>query len=843
MTNKLKLTPKVEEVLNHGMTIAASFAHKHVTSEHVFMSMLEVDDNIIKIFTSNGVDIDKMRKALVQDISNTFKKDNTNTKPMFSSKIIQLLAVGGAIATKDGSPVIKSVHVLMGMLNDNIGLVPVLLKKCRINIDTLYDQLVDISEPAGLAEDKRIDNTDDIEDYNEDHAGPMQSLLDDLERDERETRNQTTGALKHFSVNLNDEVKKGNIDKIIGRSDEIDLAIQTLMRRRKSNPILVGDPGVGKTAIVEGLAQKIVRNEVPGKLLKKNIYAIDMGRMIAGTQFRGQFEERLKDVVNDLKADPNAIGFIDEFHTIIGTGNGEGSLDAANLMKPALARGEMTLVTATTYDEYTKYVEKDGALSRRFQYIDVKEPSMDDTIEIINGIKDKYEDHHNIKYSEGTINRIVNLCNRYITDKKFPDKAIDIIDQVGAKSRSKHIVSKAFNNELEEEIGKLEDELSKIPRTEENKTKIFDLVNKMQEAEKKYEIHHDKYLDADDNTIEIEEHHVNELFSQLTSIPCDNLDSNSIPRLKTIEDVLRESVINQDDAIKGVSNVIKRSRVGTNCPKSPTGTFLFLGPTGVGKTQLTKALCKFLFETEDQLIRLDMSEYAESHTISKLIGSPPGYVGHGNTGCLTDKIRKNPYSVLLFDEIEKAHEVIHNSLLQILDEGRLTDSKGRTINFRNCVIIMTSNIGANKIQKNTNMGFLGSEYNDVKANVIEEVEKRFSPEFINRIDETIIFNHLTEENIEGIAEILCNELSERVKERELTITFENDVYPYLAEKGYDEKYGARPMKRAIKQHIESPLADFIINNDLVDAQTIIIGMNEEGEIGFKKIPNAESVEA
>ena len=627
-------------------------------------------------------------------------------------------------------------------------------------------------------------------------------------------RRSATPALDEFGRDLTQMAKEGKLDPVIGREDEIERVLQILGRRIKNNPVVIGEPGVGKTAIVEGLAQKIVMGDVPESLLGKRIVSLDLGALIAGTKYRGQFEERLKVVMKEITHTDNVILFVDELHTLIGAGAAEGSVDASSMLKPALSRGEIRCIGATTPDEYRKYIEKDGALERRFQPINIESPAVDATIDILTGLRSRYESHHRVKISDAAITAASKLSDRYISDRNLPDKAIDVIDETGARVNLKRYTPPG-------EIKELEHDIARLTREKNLYVKLHDIEKaaSIRNEEEKLKKLHDQILKQWKDNLNkeipvISEDDVTYTVAKMTGIPLLRLEEKESEKLLKMEDIIHERIISQDEAIKAISRAIRRSRAGLKSKKKPIGSFFFLGPTGVGKTELAKALAEFLFNDENALIKIDMSEYMERFNVSKLTGAPPGYVGYEEGGQLTEKIRKHPYSVILFDEIEKAHPDIFNILLQVLDEGVLTDSFGRKVNFKNAVIIMTSNIGARIIEKATPMGFQRTKSDDVyqkiKDNVLVELKKAFNPEFLNRVDEIVVFHPLEKEQLFSIIDRLINETNKQLIEQNIVVEIDHAVKEWLVKNYYQPNYGARPMRRAVQKEIEDPLSEELL---------------------------------
>ncbi len=650
-----------------------------------------------------------------------------------------------------------------------------------------------------------------------------------------------TPTLNQFGVDLTKIVKEGKLDPIVGRKNEIDRVIQILTRKTKNNPCLIGEPGVGKTAIVEGLSYKIVTNEVPQMLKNKRVVNLDISSMVAGSKYRGDFEDRIKKALNEVKKAGNVILFIDEIHTIVGAGSAEGAIDAANILKPILARGEISLIGATTSDEYRKYIEKDTALERRFSPVMIEEPDVESTILILKGIRDKYETHHNVEITDDAINAAVNLSVRYISDRYLPDKAIDVIDEAASNARMIKYTMPEKLKELEQNLEKIKSEKEEAISLQEFE-KAAELRDKEQKCERKLEKEKEKWRDENVRELtKITEDNVAQVIAKWTNIPVMKISQDENEKLKNLEVELHKRVVGQDQAIEAVAKSIRRGRVGIKDPNRPIGSFLFLGPTGVGKTETSKALAEVLFGTEDSIIRVDMSEYMESHSTSKLIGSPPGYVGYDEGGYLTKKVKQKPYSIILFDEIEKAHPDVMNMLLQILEDGRLTDSTGRVINFKNTVIIMTSNVGAKLITESKKLGFSNSsneeernkiDYENAKRDIMQEVKKEFRPEFINRIDEIIVFHKLEQEDIEKIVNLMLTNLLKRLEDQGYIIEIDESVKNYVIKEGTDKNYGARPLRRAIQTIVEDTITDGILNGEIkINEKKILI--ESEGKVIIK----------
>jgi ATP-dependent Clp protease ATP-binding subunit ClpC len=679
-----------------------------------------------------------------------------------------------------------------------------------------YDKYT-LTFQAGIPDEDEEDGEDD--DY------------DSKDEKQNQNGNTETPVLDNFGTDLTKLALDNKLDPVVGRTKEIERLVQILSRRKKNNPVLIGEPGVGKSAIAEGLALKIVQHKVSRVLDNKRVIALDLGSIVAGTKYRGQFEERMKSILAELTANRNIILFIDEIHTLIGAGGASGSLDASNMLKPALARGEIQCIGATTLDEYRQYIEKDGALERRFQKIIVEPTSVEESIEILNNIKDKYEAYHNVSFTSGAIEACVKLTNRYVSDRCLPDKAIDALDEAGSRVHITKITVPERIDELEKQIDATREEKVKAV-----KGQNFELAASFRDKEgdllKLLEAEKEKWdKDVSKKREVVDERNIEEVVAMMTGVPVTRIAQAESLRLRKMADELRGKVIGQDEAIEKIVKAIQRNRAGLKDPNKPIGTFIFLGPTGVGKTQLAKILAEYLFDSKDSLVRIDMSEYMEKFSVSRLVGAPPGYVGYEEGGQLTEKVRRKPYSVVLLDEIEKAHSDVFNILLQVLDEGRLTDSLGRNIDFKNTILIMTSNIGARDIQNyGHGVGFGSGESDDNNKAIIEKaLKKAFSPEFLNRIDDIISFNSLNKENIRQIIEIELKGLYKRIGDLKYEITISENAKNFLAEKGFDPKYGARPLKRAIQKYLEDEMAGAIIDNDMKEGDEIIADLNEKGD--------------
>ena len=785
-----RFTQAAQEALNNALLTARKLGHTYIGTEHLLLSLLNQEDSVAaKILENRGVTYDKIYNA-VCSMAGTGEESVVGVADL-TPRTKRVIESAAYAALKYGQNYIGTEHLLLGLISE---------RDC-IAVKLLSAQNVSVRDLAG-----------DIGAFFEEGFSETPYSTHDSKRRGNASKSADTPTLSKFGIDLCEAAKKGKLDPIIGRDTEMERVIQILCRRTKNNPCLIGEPGVGKTAVVEGLAAKITEGNVPETLKDKTIITLDIAGMIAGAKFRGEFEERLKNVMAEVKKNPNIILFVDEIHTIIGAGAAEGAIDAANILKPALSRGEMQLIGATTIDEYRKYIEKDAALERRFQSVMVGEPTPEEAILILKGLRDKYEAHHKIKISDAAIEAAVNMSRRYITDRYLPDNAIDLIDEAASKKRISNFTSPAEIKELEDEIKKLNIEKEAAIRAQEFE-RAAQFRDRIAAAEEKKEKAKSAWKEKNtSNTLSIDENDIADIVTSWTHIPVRKLESEESERLLHLEELLHQRVIGQDTAISAVSRAIRRSRMGLKDPKRPAGSFIFLGPTGVGKTELAKALTEILFGDENMMIRIDMSEYMEKHSISKLIGSPPGYVGYEEGGQLTEKIRRNPYSVVLFDEIEKAHPDVFNLLLQILDDGTLTDSEGRHVDFKNTIIIMTSNIGASDIAEPKKLGFSSNEKEllrddeNMHETVMNALKHAFRPEFLNRIDEIIIFSKLTKEDIHNIARMLLSESAKRIQKVGVTVQFDDSLIDYIADEGFDPVYGARPLKRAIVRCVEDGFA-------------------------------------
>ena len=787
-----KFTNKAKKVIEIANDISIELGHNYIGTEHILYGLVKEGEGIAaKVLNNKGITDEKVR-VKIEELLGVGREIKETLG--FTPRTKRVLENAFLEAKRIGYNYIGTEHLLLAILKEEDCVAVRVIVELNVEVPKIY------SEIAKVINEEESDQ--------------------EIKRDINKVRGSysATTVLNQFGEDITVQAEDGKFDNIIGREDEIERIIQILSRRTKNNPCLIGEPGVGKTAIVEGLAERIVSGEVPENLKDKRIVSIDISGMVAGAKYRGDFEERIKKVLTEVKKVGDVILFIDEIHTIVGAGAAEGAIDAANILKPLLARGEIQLIGATTIEEYRKYIEKDSALERRFSPVDVGEPTEAETIEIIKGIRDRYEAHHNVKITDEAINSAVTLSVRYITDRFLPDKAIDLIDEAASQVRINLFTEPDTIKVMEEKIDVIMNEKEEAIYNQDFE-RAANLRDKEKEAREELNMEMNKWKKIKNKDItEIGEENIAEIISKWTGIPIQKLTEDENQKLKHLEEMLQKRVVGQNEAVEAVAKAIRRGRVGLKDPKRPIGSFLFLGPTGVGKTELSKALAEILFDNENSMIRLDMSEYMEAHSVSKLIGSPPGYIGYDGGGQLTEKVRRKPYSVILFDEIEKAHPDVMNLLLQILEDGRLTDSQGREVNFKNTIIIMTSNLGARYITEKKSLGFGNveneKEYEDIKKEVIKELKKELRPEFINRIDEIIVFHKLSEEDIKQITNIMLKQVEERLKNQKYIVEIDDGVVKAILKQGYDNNFGARPLRRTIQNLVEDRISEEILSGNL-----------------------------
>jgi ATP-dependent Clp protease ATP-binding subunit ClpC len=815
--NGYNFTERVRKVLAMAREEAARLHHEYVGTEHILLGLIREGEGVAATVLQNlSVELDEIQQKIEETVKKGKAAQATGPDLPYTSRAKKVLELAMSEARELGHSYVGTEHLLLGLLREEKGIAAQVLTDAGVNLE------------AARAETLRILGTD----VQAQGGAPQQPTGAPPAAPQKGEKKSKTPALDHFCRDLTQLAGEGQLDPTIGRAKEIERVMEVLTRRKKNNPVLIGEPGVGKTAIVEGLAQLIANGECPENLRDHRVLSLDMAAVIAGTKYRGQFEERLKAVMNEIAQNKNIVLFIDELHTLVGAGAAEGAIDASNMLKPALARGELQCVGASTLNEYRKYIEKDGALERRFQTVIVDPPSIDETVEILKGLRKKYEDHHKVSIPDETLTSAAKLSERYITDRFLPDKAIDVIDEAGARAR---LAAQAPPPEVAELKGALEKvntekeaavrdqnfERAASLRDKERELQ-GDIRKKQEEWEKRRQSHRP----------ELGEEEIAFIVSRWTGIPVTRLQEAETSRLLRMEDEIHKTVIGQEEAIRAIARSIRRSRAGLKDPRRPIGSFIFSGPTGVGKTELARALAKFLFADESALIRVDMSEYMEKFSVSRLIGAPPGYVGYEDSGTLTKAVRRKPYSVILLDEIEKAHPDVFNILLQVLDEGHLTDNYGRVIDFKNTVVIMTSNVGARDITKNKTLGFNSGDtrltFERMAEKVKEELKNVFNPEFLNRVDDAIVFHPLDRTHIASIVEILLKDVRKRLAEEELQLKLTDAGTDFLVKNGYDEAYGARPLRRAIQRYIEDPLSEKILLGEFSKGDELEVDVSPDG---------------
>ena len=817
-----RFTDRARRVVVLAQEEARMLNHNYIGTEHILLGLIHEGEGVAaKALESMGISLEGVR-AQVEEIIGQGQQAPSGHIP-FTPRAKKVLELSLREALQLGHNYIGTEHILLGLIREGEGVAAQVLVKLGADLNRVRQQVIQLL--SGYQGKEAVASNGPAE------GTPSTSLV-----------------LDQFGRNLTQAAREGKLDPVIGRETEIERVMQVLSRRTKNNPVLIGEPGVGKTAVVEGLAQAIVKNDVPETLKDKQLYSLDLGALVAGSRYRGDFEERLKKVLKEIKTRGDIILFIDEIHTLVGAGAAEGAIDAASILKPMLARGELQTIGATTLDEYRKHLEKDAALERRFQPIQVKEPSVAHTIEILRGLRDRYETHHRVSITDGALSAAANMADRYISDRFLPDKAIDLIDEAGSRLRIKRMTAPAELREFDEKIASARKEKEsaidgqdfELAASLRDKEKT--LIIEKQEAEK-----HWKATDLDKVT-EVDEELIAQVLSASTGIPVFKLTEEETARLLRMEDELHRRVIGQDQAIKALSQAIRRTRAGLKDPKRPGGSFIFAGPSGVGKTELSRTLASFLFGDQDALIQLDMSEYSERHTASRLFGAPPGYVGYDEGGQLTEKVRRRPFSVVLFDEIEKAHPDIFNSLLQVLEDGRLTDAQGRTVDFKNTVIIMTTNLGTRDISKSLGLGFANADddltnYDRMKGKVQDELKNHFRPEFLNRIDDVIVFHQLTRDQIIQIVDLMIAGLDDRLKGKDMGIELTQAAKDLLAARGYDPLLGARPLRRVIQREIEDSLSERILFSEIKAGEIIVVDVEGEGaeaKFTFKGSPKVST---
>jgi len=820
-------TPRAQQVLALARKEADRFHHNYVGTEHLLLGLINLGQGVaVNVLQKMGLDLVTVRSAVEKQVGMGQEAKPSGNIP-FTPRVKKVLALASKEAKNLNHSYVGTEHILLGLLREGEGVAAQVLKSLDVDIERTRNEILSELDPN--------------------YAGG------DLEEPESASRSQggddkkeiKTPALKAFGRDLTELARKGELDPVIGRKKEIQRVVQILCRRTKNNPVLIGEAGVGKTAIVEGLAQEVINGIVPEILADKRVVTLDLALMVAGTKYRGQFEERIKAVMDEIKRTKNVILFIDELHTIVGAGAAEGAMDASNIFKPALSRGEMQCIGATTLSEYRKFIEKDSALDRRFQSVKVEAPSLEDAIKILHGIRSKYEEHHHVTYTDEALELAVKLSDRYITNRFLPDKAIDVLDEAGSRARIASLNRPPelddLQNEIDEVCGQKEDAISK---------QHFEEAAKFRDQEKQLRLKREQLMEEWKQSRKEMEITVNgddmlQIVSAWTGIPLTRMEQKETQRLLDLEKDLQKVVVGQNPATEVIARALRRSRADLKDPRRPIGSFMFLGPTGVGKTHLAKTLAEHMFGKKDAIIQIDMSEYMEKFTVSRLIGSPPGYVGHEDGGQLSEAVRRKPYAVVLFDEIEKAHPDVVQLLLQVLEDGRLTDSLGRVVDFRNTIIIMTTNVGAQLIRKETSLGFgkmtgNTSDFERIKEKILEESKRIFKPEFLNRVNELVVFRSLTKVDLAQIVDIELEGVIKRLETHDIFMTVSREAKDYLIEEGYDEKYGARPLRRAVERHIEDPLAEAILRGDVKKVDPIEVVM-EDGVIKFDQKQSSSEV--
>ena len=815
-------TPRAQQVLALARKEADRFNHNYVGTEHLLLGLIKLGQGVaVSVLERMGLDLESVRMEVEKQVGTGPDQKVTGNIP-YTPRVKKVLALANKEAKALNHSYVGTEHILLGLLREGEGVAARVLQTLDVDIQRTRNEILAEIDPNFSPEEPE----DEFEGF-EDEEEAMEGAPGDGKT--------KTPALRAFGRDLTKLARDGELDPVIGRETEIERVIQILCRRTKNNPVLVGEAGVGKTAIVEGLAQEIGSGNVPEILREKRVVTLDLALMVAGTKYRGQFEERIKAVMDELRKVKNVILFIDELHTIVGAGSAEGAMDASNIIKPALSRGELQCVGATTLNEYRKYIEKDAALERRFQQVKVEEPSVEDAIAILQGLQDKYEQHHKVRYSPEAIESSVRLTSRYLTGRFLPDKAIDVLDESGARARIGTLTRPPEIKGLERKIEEINKEKVGAINSQD-----FEKAAALRDTEKQTKKELEDLIDSwkcesEEKVVDVEDDDIMAVVAKWTGVPLQRMEEKETEKLLRMEDDLKEFVIGQDTAVVTISKALRRSRADLKDPRRPIGSFLFLGPTGVGKTYLARNLAEFMFGDAEALIQIDMSEYMEKHAVARLIGAPPGYVGYEEGGQLSESVRRRPYSVVLFDEIEKAHPDVMNLLLQILEEGMITDSFGRKIDFRNTIIIMTSNVGAQSIKRQTSLGFSAmnedeADFDGMKDKIMNEAKKHFKPEFLNRLDDLVVFKMLEKESLSAIVDLEIDKLLERLREKEIELELDSSARDFLITEGYDPNFGARPMRRAVERHLEDPLAEALLRGDFKLGDLVAVSHEEEAKV-------------
>lgn len=822
-------TPRAQQVLALARKEADRFNHAYVGTEHLLLGLIKLGQGVaVNVLERMGLELDAVRMEVEKEVGSGPPQKSPGNIP-YTPRVKKVLALANKEAKTLNHSYVGTEHLLLGLLREGEGVAARVLKRLDVDIQRTRNEILAEIDPNFSPDDMDDDDDDDDDDMGVFEEEPEQHA--EASTQEPNDSKTKTPALKAFGRDLTKMAQEGELDPVIGRSDEIERVIQILCRRTKNNPVLIGEAGVGKTAIVEGLAQEIVTGNVPELLRDKKVITLDLALMVAGTKYRGQFEERIKAVMDEIRKVKNVILFIDELHTIVGAGSAEGAMDASNIIKPALSRSELQCVGATTLNEYRKYIEKDSALERRFQQVKVDEPSIDDAILILQGLREKYENHHKAKFTPEAIEASVKLTSRYLTARYLPDKAIDVLDEAGARARIGTLTRPPSIKEAEEKIEEI-NKLKVAAIAEQDFEKAAALRDDEKNAKKALEETLKEWrASSEEKVVTVTDEDIMAVVSKWTGVPLQRMEQKETEKLLKMEEELKGRVIGQDEAVIAISKALRRSRADLKDPKRPIGSFLFLGPTGVGKTYLARNLADFMFGDKEALIQIDMSEYMEKFTASRLIGSPPGYVGYEEGGQLSEAVRRRPYSVVLFDEIEKAHPDVMNLLLQILEDGTVTDSLGRKIDFRNTIIIMTSNVGASTIKRQTSLGFGAmnadeSDFEGMKEKILEESKRYFKPEFLNRLDDLVVFHMLEKVDLNQIVELEVSKLLVRLKEKDIVMTLTPEATELLSEKGFDPNYGARPMRRAVERFLEDPLAEALLRGTVKTGDKVKVRRKE-----------------